>query len=403
MTAPWLSVIGIGLSGAEGLSAKARGALASAKTVFGSKRQLELAGVPADRSSVWPTTFAKGLDAVLETRGVPTAVLATNDPMHFGVGASLLKRLDAGEAVVHPQPSAFSLAAARLGWPLVDIHCLSAHGRPLSTVLSHVQPGARLLILSETDQTPRQLANLLQAQGFGGSRLVVLEQIDGPDERIVDMHVDTMSTVAFDPFAVIAVECVAATDTALLPALPGLPDDAFVHDGQLTKREVRAVTIAALAPHPGAVLWDVGAGCGSVAIEWLRAVPQAEAIAFERDAARLDMIHQNTERLGTPRLQVVSGEVPATLADRPAPDAVFHGGAVADPAVFEACWSALKPGGRVVANAVTLEGEAALIERHERFGGDLVRMDISHVTDVGGFRGMRPRMAVMQWRARKTP
>lgn len=397
----WLSIVGLGLSGRDGLTSQALAALDSAEIVFGSPRQLDLAEIPESRRRTWPSVFSEGLEQVANERGRQVAVLATGDPMHFGAGASLMRHVGADEVTVYPQPSAFSLAAARLGWPLRDCACLSAHGRPLSAILPYVQPGARMLILSENTVTPVRIAAMLDARGFGPSRVTVLERLGGSDERIVEFAADETLDAHFDAFAVIAVDCALKPGADLLPAIPGLPDEAFIHDGQLTKREVRAVTLAALAPYPGALLWDIGAGCGSVAIEWLRACPQARAVAFEKSTGRLQRIAENADRLGTPALDVVAGDLPGTLEGRAAPDAIFHGGAISSEKVFEAAWTALRPGGRFVSNAVTLEGEAALVDRHGWLGGELVRIEVSHAEKIGPWRGMRPKMAVMQWRAEK--
>jgi precorrin-6Y C5,15-methyltransferase (decarboxylating) len=246
------------------------------------------------------------------------------------------------------------------------------------------------------------VAQILVARGYGETMLTVLENLGAADERISAGVAARFDFSALGDFYVLALDCVADSGAALLPTVPGLPDAAFVSDGQLTKREVRAATLAKLAPHPGALLWDVGAGCGSIAIEWLRATRDAKAIAFERDASRQEMIAANANALGTPTLKVVDGEAPATFAGQPAPDAIFLGGDVANPALFDACWTALKPGGRLVANAVTLDGEQALCARQAAFGGELARLDISVLDAVGGHRVMRPRLPVTQWLVQKS-
>jgi precorrin-6Y C5,15-methyltransferase (decarboxylating) len=336
------------------------------------------------------------LAQITALRGTPTVILATGDPMWFGIGATLAKHFDATEFTVHPHPSAFQLAAARLHWPLQHIASISLHGRAVEAIHPHIVPGNRILALTSDASTLGAVIAILKSRGYGQSQLTVMENLGGADERIT-----TGTAAKIDPqigdFYVLAIDCVADTGAALLPPLPGLPDTAFISDGQLTKREVRAATIAKLAPFPGALLWDVGAGCGSVAIEWMRAARDARAIAFEREAARLEMIAANAEALGTPTLQIVAGDAPSSLADHPAPDAIFIGGDVGNAVVFEACWTALKPGGRLVANAVTLDGEQALYARHATLGGELTRIDISVLDAVGSHRVMRPRMAVTQY------
>lgn len=398
---PWLTIIGVGLDGSDGLGASAREALNTADVVAGSERLLQDCGVAVDKRYVWPSPLAHGLAHIAGLRGRPVVVLATGDPMHFGVGVSLADLVATEETTVIPSSSAFSLAAARVGWPLQDVQCLSVHGRPLETLHRALLPGARLLILTSDGDAPSRIMSLLMQCGYGRSRVSILENMGGADEARHDLLAEEQSFDSYASLNTMAVECVADEDVQALPLVPGLPDGAFLHDGQLTKREVRAATIAALAPIPGQRLWDVGAGCGSVAIEWLRCAPGSQAVAFERDDDRIVMIENNALRLGVPRLSVVTGELPETLSGQAAPDAVFHGGAVADDDVFSACWQAMASGGRLVANAVTLEGEAALARRHREHGGELVRIEVSRAVSVGRYRGMQPGMAVMQWRAVK--
>jgi precorrin-6Y C5,15-methyltransferase (decarboxylating) len=408
----WLTIVGVGADGQP--APEGESALADAQIVLGSERLLgrstfshggeKEGAAPSGLDSrgqrkveVWRPGLAAMLDQVTACRGTPTAVLATGDPMWFGIGATLARHLDPAEFAVHAAPSAFQLAAARLGWPLQHVATMSLHGRPVEGLHPHVLPGNRILALTSDRTTIAGAAALLVARGYGPSRLVVLEHLGGPAERLTETTAAAFDPAAIGDFHVLAIDCVADSGAALLPPLPGLPDDAFAHDGQLTKREVRAVTLARLAPYPGALLWDVGAGCGSIAIEWLRAARDARAMAFERDTARCALIAANAISLGTPGLTVVSGEAPAALAGAAAPDAVFIGGGVADPALFAACWAALRPGGRLVANAVTLAGEQALCERQARLGGELVRLEISVLASLGGAQAMRPRLPVTQW------
>jgi len=400
MTA-WLTLIGIGCDGRESLGARALSILDEAELVIGSARHLEAAGVDAAKRQEWPSPFSGALDMVLEKRGQPVVVLATGDPMHYGFGATLARRINPDEFRVLPQPSAFSLAAARLGWPLQDVDCRSLHGRPVETLHEALQPGARIIALTSNADGARAAMQLLIDRDYGDSPVWVLENLGGPDARMTATTAAEGVDGRYGDLNTLAIECRADAKATPLPCVPGLPDEAFTHDGQLTKREVRAMSLAALAPGPGQRLWDVGAGCGSVAIEWMRAARDASAIAFEHDEKRLGFIETNAKALGVPALAMIAGRVPVTLAGQPSPDAVFLGGAVADEAVFEACWDALSPGGRLVANAVTLEGEAALSARYQAYGGDLLRVEISHASPVGTRNAMRPRMAVTQWRAVK--
>ena len=397
----WLTVIGVGLDGRDGLGQRARDAITTAELIAGSSRLLDATAIKPGQRYVWPSPFSEGLAHIVAQRGRPIVVLATGDPMHFSVGASLADRVPIDEMTVIPAPSAFSLAASRLGWALQDVNCISLHGRPLETLFAALQPGSRLILLTSDGEAPSQIMSLLLQAGYGPSRISVLENLGGTDEAHHNLLAEEHSFDSFAPLNVMAVECIADEDVQQLPLVPGLPDGAFLHDGQMTKREIRAMTLAALAPVPGERLWDVGAGCGSVAIEWLRAAPRSSAVAFERDEERIGMIQQNALRLGVPHLSVVEGPLPDSLAGQAPPDAIFHGGALADRNVFELCWQALPSGGRMVANAVTLEGEAALAERHQAHGGELVRVDVSRAIAVGRFRGMQPGMAVTQWRSVK--
>ncbi|RYE07274.1 MAG: precorrin-6Y C5,15-methyltransferase (decarboxylating) subunit CbiT, partial [Hyphomicrobiales bacterium] len=272
--------------------------------------------------------------------------------------------------------------------------------RPPELIQSHIAPGNRILALTTDAGTAPHVARLLTERGYGRSLLTVLENLDAPDERIQSAEARAFD-LAIGDFYVLAIDCVADPGAELLPPVPGLPDDAFVSDGQLTKREVRAATLAKLAPYPGALLWDVGAGCGSIAIEWMRAARDARAIAFEREGERLQMISVNAGRLGVPSLRIENGDAPDSLIGMPVPDAIFIGGAVANEALFHACWTALRPGGRLVANAVTLDAEQSIIARQSRFGGDLVRIDIAALDNIGGYRALRPRQPVTQWSVSK--
>ena len=394
----WLTVIGVGDDGVDGLARAARALVDSAEVVFASKRILERAELKATEAIAWTPPLENALAELLGKRGRNVVVLATGDPMLHGMGATLTNHMPPEEMTVIPAPSAFSLAAARLKWPLQELECLSLHAHPVSLLHPHVQPDARLIALTSNGNTVNEAAELLSQRGYGQSLLSVLEHMGGPDERIVTLTADKCAGESFADFNTLAVQCIAAPGIPVLPRVPGLPDDAFTHDGQLTKREVRAITLSALAPTPGALLWDVGAGCGSVAIEWVRAARGAKAIAFEENEDRIRMIAQNAVALGAPGLEIVQGDAAETLEGNDAPSAVFLGGAVDNEDVFETCWEALPPGGRLVANAVTLEGETALYSRHASHGGELVRIGISRADAVGDRTAMRPRMAVTQWR-----
>jgi len=394
--ARWLSIVGIGESGVAGLSPLARGLVEGAEIVFGGARHLALAG-PALRGEArpWPSPFS--VDAVLAARGRRVAVLASGDPFLHGVGATLLRRVAAAEVLTVPAPSAFSLAASRLGWPLQDAAALSLHGRPVELLRPHLHPGARLLALTSDAAGPAAVAALLARDGFGETRATLLEALGGPRERVRTFRAADGAPPDVDPLNLLALEVAAAPGARIIPRAPGLPDDLFEHDGQITKRAVRAVTLSALAPRRGALLWDVGAGAGSVAIEWMLADSLARAIAVEARADRAARVRRNALSLGVPGLVVAEGEAPAALSGLEPPDAIFLGGGATDPGVIDAALAALRPGGRFVANAVTLETEALLLARRAALGGEMIRLSVAHASPVAGMTGWRAAMPVTQW------
>ncbi len=442
MTA-WLHIIGVGERGPSELPASLKLLLSYADTVLGparfladlepvnrpgasgdlfnpelvSKRSFEavaraLSGQGPDLSPgasyadgrtliEWHSPLESMIEQVMKLRESPTVILASGDPMWFGIGATLTRYLVASEFVIHSHPSAFQLASARLHWPLQSVATLSLHGRPVEALHPHLVPGNRILALTSDHSTVDLAIELLTDRGYGRSHVTTLENLGSSIERITTDEADAFDSRDVEDFYVLAIECVPDFTAPLLPPLPGLPDDAFVNDGQLTKREVRAATLAKLAPFPGALLWDVGAGSGSIGIEWLRAARDAEAVAYEKEGERLQMIAVNAAALGVPGLEIVSGEAPGSLQRTNLPDAVFMGGDLANHDLFDACWNALKPGGRFVANAVTIEGEQALFLRHAQLGGELARIDVSVLDRIGGQRVFRPRMSVTQWSVTK--
>lgn len=398
---PWLTIAGMGEDGWDGLSARARRAIETAEVIVGSRRLLTFLPRTSAEIHEWPQPFSAVVERIRPLAGRRTVILATGDPMNYGVARKLMEFIPFAEMHVIPQLSAFSLAASRLGWSLPDCDTLTLHGRHAANIEAFIQPDVRLLVLTADAGTIPEVARRLTARGFGQSEITVLENMGGARERRSRFIAASPPAGPYSDLNTLAIHCVASPDARIFPRLAGLPDEAFEHDGQLTKREVRAATLAALAPIPGNLLWDIGAGCGSVSIEWMRAARGCEAIAFEHEAARLAMIARNADALGTPRLRVVAGEAPATLHGQPAPDAVFIGGGIWLEGMFDTAWNALKPGGRLVANAVTVEGELHLYGIHERHGGDIVRMEVSHLTYVGRLRALRPRMAVTQLRTQK--
>jgi precorrin-6Y C5,15-methyltransferase (decarboxylating) len=402
---PWLAVVGLGEDGLPGLSPAARALVEGAEVLVGGARHLahlaHVARVPAAERLTWDSPLSRTLEAIAARRGRRVTVLATGDPLWYGIGVALAKRFAPEEMTVIPAPSAFSLAAARLGWPLAETTTLTLHGRPLALLTPHLADGARLLVLCEDGRTPAQVAAQLTRLGFGGSALIALARMGGAGETRTEAAAARWGATRTDDLVTLAIDCRADPGARPLAPVPGLPDEAFRHDGQLTKREVRAATLAALAPHAGELLWDVGAGCGSIAVEWLRADRRNRAVAIERSADRCRMIAANAEALGVPGLRVVEGEAPAALAGLDPPHAVFVGGGILTPGLVDACWRALPSGGRVVANVVTVEGEAALVEARARLGGALARIAVARAEPLGAHLGWRPMMPVTQLSAVK--
>jgi precorrin-6B C5,15-methyltransferase / cobalt-precorrin-6B C5,C15-methyltransferase len=394
----WLSIVGIGEDGIEGLSPIARGLVGGAEIVFGGRRHLGLAA-PLIRGAArpWPSPFDGAAAEVLHYRGRQICVLASGDPFHYGVGAVLARHIDAREMIVVPAPSAFSLGAARLGWSLPHTALLSLHGRTLDLVRPHLQPGARILALTSDGDGPAALARLLTQSGFGASRMMILEALGGPRERVRSVSAAGFDLDAVDPLNTVAIEVDAAPDARVLPRTPGLADALFEHDGQITKREVRALTLSSLAPRRGELLWDIGAGSGSVAIEWLLADPTMRAVAIERRADRAARIRRNAAAFGVPELEIAEGAAPAALAGLAPPDAIFVGGGASDAGVLGAATGAVRRGGRIVINAVTLETEALLLARHAAHGGELIRIAISRAAPIGEKTGWHAAMPVTQW------
>ncbi|WLH13382.1 precorrin-6y C5,15-methyltransferase (decarboxylating) subunit CbiE [Pseudomonas hefeiensis] len=390
---PWLTVVGIGEDGFKGLGRAARHALLRASRILGSERQLALLPVCIrGERELWPSPFS--LEPLLARRGEAMCVLASGDPMFYGVGASLAKQLPGEQMLVIPAPSSCSLAAARMGWPLQDVVTLSLVARPLAALNAHLSTGVRLLLLSNDRHSPAAVAALLRERGFGPSPMTMLEHLGGTAERRIESCAAHWSDPAVADLNLIAVECRAEPSALRLSRLAGLPDAAFEHDGQLTKRDVRAITLARLAPMPAELLWDVGAGSGSIGIEWMRAHPSCRALAIEADEGRQGLIERNRDALGVPGLQLIRGRAPQALEGLEPPDAVFIGGGVTREGVLDACWAQLKPGGRLVANAVTLQSEMTLMNWRELHGGDLTRIHVAQAQPLGEFDTWRQALPI---------
>lgn len=389
MSDPWLTIIGIGEDGLAGLSEASRKALANAETVFGGERHLALADV-GSRGRPWPVPF--DADVVLSCRGRPTAVLASGDPFWHGAGAGLAEKLEAGEWTAHPAPSTFSLAAARLGWRLEAITCLGLHAAPFERLVPHLAQDARIICLVRDAAAMGDLAKWLTERGWGASLLWTLAALGGPREYIDQHRADLFAEDIAGNLVAVAVQ---ARGGQGIPHSSGLPDDLFVHDGQITKRPVRALALSVLAPRPSERLWDIGAGSGSISVEWV--LCGGTSIAIEAREDRAVNISSNAAAFGLAhRISVVTGQAPEALATLEVPDAVFVGGGLDRP-MFDAVWSRLTPGARLVAHSVTLETESLLGELHQQHGGELMRVEIAQAAPLGRYRSWEAARPVVQW------
>jgi precorrin-6B C5,15-methyltransferase / cobalt-precorrin-6B C5,C15-methyltransferase len=394
----WLAIVGIGEDGLEGLTPAARRLIAQAVFVVGGKRHLALAGPSKAETMIWPSPIENALDAIEGRRGRSVCVLASGDPFFFGVGAMLMRRFTAEEMISVPAPSAFALAASRLGWSEQDCALLTLHGRPLEAIIPHLQPGAHIIALSWDDATPAKLAALLAARGMGRSKITICEAMGGLSERIRTTDAQDFALDNVAALNTIALEVIAERGARILPRAAGLPDAWFEHDGQITKREIRAMSLSSLAPRRGELLWDVGSGSGSVAIEWMLADPANSAVAIELRHDRAERIARNALSFGVPGLSVITGEAPHVFADLALPDAIFIGGGASAPGMVERALGALASGGRLVVNAVTLETQAACVDWRARWGGELTQIAIAHAEPIGRYSGWRAAMPIVQWR-----
>lgn len=391
MADPWLTIIGIGEDGLAGLSEASRKALGAAETVFGGERHLALADV-GSRGRPWPVPF--DADIVLGCRGRPTVVLASGDPFWYGAGAGLAEKLGGDEWIAHPAPSTFSFAAARLGWRLESVICLGLHAAPFERLVPRLARDARIICLVRDGKAADNLAKWLTERGWGASRLWTLAALGGPRENVREYRAKDFAGDLAGNLVAVAVETRGAPG---IPRSSGLSDDLFVHDGQITKRPVRALALSSLAPRPGERLWDIGAGSGSISVEWALCGGMASTIEVRED--RVANIRSNVAAFGLAhRITVVPGSAPEALAALDPPDAVFIGGGL-DSALFDAIWTRLSAGARLVAHSVTLETEALLGELHQRHGGELMRVEIAHAAPLGRYRSWEAVRPVVQWSA----
>ncbi|MEP3277765.1 MAG: precorrin-6y C5,15-methyltransferase (decarboxylating) subunit CbiE [Stappiaceae bacterium] len=396
MTTPWLSIVGIGEDGLPGLSATARGLVEGADVLFGGKRHLNFVSADQVEKVSWSSPLSSSFDALDARKGQQVTVLASGDPMWFGIAATLVKRYGPDEMRIVPAPSAFALASARMVWPLDGVECRTIHGRAAENLRTSFFPDARILALTHDQESPSKVASMLCEDGFGQSRMTVLAHMGGKLEQQFSGLAEDWDRAVPD-FHTLAIEVVADQSAIPRSRTPGLPDAAFIHDGKLTKQDIRAATLARLMPFPGQQLWDVGAGCGSIGIEWMRAAKAARATAFEPQAERRRTIVSNALALGIPDLEIIGDKAPECLGQLSSPDAIFIGGGLTAENMVATCYDKLAPGGRLVANAVTLESETVLLSSFRKYGGALVRLSIAHASSVGGFHGWRPAMPVTQW------
>ena len=400
----WITVIGIGEDGVEGLSSARLAEIAAAEVLIGGERHHGKVDNPNAECLDWGQGFKQALVEIEKRRGRNIVVLASGDPMNFGVGSVLARTFGEGAVMIHPAPGAFSLAAARMGWSIPDVETLTVHGRPLETLSRYLAPGARLLALTQDGDSPAQAARLLTEKGYGDSRMTVLEHLGGAKENRLDGIAASWSFDRTADLNTLAIDCIASPDALTLSRAPGLPDAAFENDGQLTKREVRAITLSQLQPLPGQVLWDIGAGSGSIGIEWLRLGGHRRAFAIEKNPERAAAARRNAANLGAPELIVVEGDFEAVKETlKYQPDAIFIGGGASDAGVLKSAWAALKPGGRMVVNAVSIEAEQTLLAFRAEFGGDLSRLSIERTAPIGSLSAFRPLMTVMQFSLDKKP
>ena len=398
-----ITVIGIGEDGFSGLSPAACRIIKQARIIFGGKRHLAmLPGEISAQKSPWISPFNDNMPLIANVMAKNPVILASGDPMYFGVGNTLVDHFGFENISVFPAPSSITLACARTGWALAECDVVTLHGRSPEKLRAHLRPRGKIIALSHDGTTPALAAVMLYEAGYGDSNITVCERLGGDHEKITTQTAREWQSQAMganantliDPLNVILIDLVADASATILPLGPGLPDDAFVHDGMITKSEIRAQTISSLGPWKGAVLWDVGAGCGSISIEWMRL--GGRAIAIERDGKRCDMIRKNATRLGTPDLIVHHANIDHALDKAktspdlhhfPAPDAIFIGGGITTPNLMEHCWDLLSTHGRLVANTVTLEGEQELFRFYNKFGGTLSRLTVSRLAARGNFTG----------------
>ena len=399
MSKVWLNIIGIGEDGLDGLRSSTKFILESAEILIGGERHHNLTSELNVERIYWPKPFNLMYEKIKSYRGKKVVILVTGDPLWFSVGVKIGSLFDSTELTYHPHISAFQNAAVRMNWPLEDVETTTVHGRPLERIIPFFQPNQKLLVLTSGSETPKQVAELLTSKGFGNSKLTVLSSMGGEDEQLFSGEAKNWNE-SVPSFNTLAIECVSSIKASFQTRLPGLPDHIFQSDGTMTKQEVRAITVAKLKPVGNALLWDVGCGCGTVAIEWMRAAPSSRAIGIDARLDRCELTSINALNLGVPDLRVIQGNVPSALRELDPPNAIFIGGGFTKE-TFDLCWAELKSMGRLVVNAVTLESEALLLNLYKNYGGELTKISINRVESIGNSAVWKPFKPITQWSLEK--
>ncbi|MGW5288728.1 precorrin-6y C5,15-methyltransferase (decarboxylating) subunit CbiE [Rhodococcus sp. GA1] len=394
-----ITVVGIGADGWSGVPSTVRERILAAEVLLGGRRHLDLVPAGTAVREEWPSPLLSGLDDLLDRHaGKDVVALASGDPLVSGIGTTLIRRLGGDAVEVIPAISSVALARARMGWSAEECETITVVGREIDALRRVLTRGRKLVVLVDGARVA-DVATLLEAAGFGNSRVAVLSHLGAADESRIDAKAAHLTDTGVRSLSLM---CVEVDGPAGLSVLPGLDDSLFEHDGQLSKRTVRLAAVCALAPRPGELLWDVGAGAGSVGIEWARTDPRCRTLAIEKDERRAGAIERNAAALGVPSIvRIVRGAAPAALVGLPVPDAIFLGGGGSREGVLDTCWDALPPGGRLVAHAVTLETEAVLVQWWKTHGGELTRLSVEHADPIGTFTGWRAQRPVVQWSAVK--